>query len=91
MIQQTSLINYEQIKPELGKRQQQIYSYFCFYVELTNLELSQKSGLPINQVTPRVLELRQAGLIERKGVKTINNRPQIVWGLVSKTRQMEMF
>lgn len=78
MIQQTSLDAY--ISVDLSKMQKKIYYFFFIYNELTNIELSQKSGIPINSVTPRVLELRKKGLIKKKcKVITTSGRKAILW------------
>ena len=49
---------------------------------MTNLELSQFLGLPINSVTPRVNELVKAGVVVRVDIKfQMTGRTAIVWGI----------
>ena len=60
----TSLLAYADIKVELGTRQKTILDVITYLGTCTNLEISKFLGLPINQVTPRVLELREKGCVE---------------------------
>lgn len=69
MVQQTSLQAFVSIKNCLGERQLQVLNAFGNDECLTNKELSQRLRLAINQVTPRVLELRKRGLVVYAGVK----------------------
>ena len=63
MIQQTSLMAYDGVKPRIGNRQGQILECLREHGPMTNKMISRKMGLPINCVTPRVLELRKLGLV----------------------------
>jgi hypothetical protein len=65
MIQQTSLLAYSQIQPELGDRQRLVLEALRGLKEANNLLVAQRLGLPINQVTPRMLELRNLGVVEQ--------------------------
>lgn len=71
MIQQTSLEAYEKIVPTLGKRQREVLFLFYRYKhrDFTNTEAAYRLGLPINCVTPRVLELRRKGLLELSTIR----------------------
>ena len=62
-VKQTSLLSYEEILPSLGKRQALVYSCIERLGSITNLQISRNLKLPINSVTPRVLELRKKGLV----------------------------
>ncbi len=68
MIQQTSRMAYSDIKPELGKRQQEVYELLkessLIGVNMTNLEISDCLGRAINTITPRIGELREKGLVK---------------------------
>jgi hypothetical protein len=64
MLQQTSLKAFEEIIPSLNNRQKQVYELLRQVGHpLNNLMISKYLSLPINQVTPRILELRQKGLV----------------------------
>jgi predicted ArsR family transcriptional regulator len=61
----TSLKAYYDIKAsgKLGRRQYQVLENLRYLKEATNTEVSVEARLPINQVTPRMLELRKSGLV----------------------------
>lgn len=86
MMQQTSLLSYHQLIEEGGlmPRQKKVYEGFKRHGDHTNLEISIKVFLPINQVTPRTNELVKAGLLEKKRTRPceISGRIAIVWGIV---------
>ena len=83
MIQDTSLETYKVLIPELGIRQQQIYDIITKHNNVSNLDLSRISKLPINSVTPRVKELRDKGLVILGGYKTdhITQRRVMCWSV----------
>ena len=58
MMQGTSLDAYRTIKVELNTRQQQVLDQLSVSGSCSNEKLSRLLKLPINQITPRVLELR---------------------------------
>lgn len=83
--QETSIKAYLELinEHQLGARQQTVFHAIRKYGDMTNLEVSQRLGIPINQITPRCLELRQKGLLSSKGIKLQDNgKSAIVWGLV---------
>jgi hypothetical protein len=64
-MQQTSIDAYHSLGAEkITERQQQILIVLEEHYPACNRELSLWSSLPINSVTPRVLELRKKGLVE---------------------------
>ena len=69
MFQQTSLEAFRGITPCLGRRQREVYDTLKSIGPADNLTLSRALRLPINSVTPRVLELRELGLIGLEGVR----------------------
>lgn len=82
MIQQTSLLAYNEVLGDLGRRQKQVLEAFQIK-DFTNQELSEYLKWPINTITPRVGELRIKGLVvekERRKDKS-TGRTAIVWGL----------
>jgi len=80
MIQQSSLEAFARVKPT--ERYKQICEALAIYGDMSNKEISVMTGLPINSVTPRVLELRQMGIIKERGLKTGGYGVKVhVWGL----------
>ena len=65
-LQDTSLeAYYTRVLPVLGERQHQVYEVFMrAHHSMTNMEVANILGWSINRVTPRVLELRELGLLE---------------------------
>ena len=65
MIQDTSLeISLKKVYPNLAARQRAVLHYLPNAGgALTNAEIAAALRLPINHITPRVLELRNLGLV----------------------------
>lgn len=61
-VSQTSLYAYSHLE-DLGKRQRQVYDALNDLGEATNTEISRYLSLPINQITPRVKELRVKNVV----------------------------
>ena len=67
MIQQTSLMAFEELKCnpwKINRRCSQVYSVIKELGAASDLEIANKLNLPINCITPRRLELEERGLIE---------------------------
>ena len=62
-MQQTSIDVYHDIAQSLGDRQRLVYEAIRYLGCPTNLEISKFKKIPINQVTPRVYELREKGIV----------------------------
>ncbi|MDP1570800.1 MAG: hypothetical protein Q8L86_12450 [Vicinamibacterales bacterium] len=67
MIQDTSLAAHESIKPEISERQAKVLKVISELGPVTNKQIARSLGWPINTVTPRTLELREAKLVEEAG------------------------
>jgi predicted transcriptional regulator len=83
--QQTSLDAYYEIQkePGLGDKQRRVLSVIKDYPEgISNNELAHALHWPINQVVPRVYELRMKGLVVSLGRKVclMTKRNVIAWG-----------
>lgn len=78
-------------KTEKPTRHKQILDAFKVIGDFTNRGLSIYLGLSINQITGRVKELRDQGLVEVKGkiYDEVTKRTVIVFGLA--TKQLELF
>ena len=79
MIQQTSLNAFNEIQPNLGEKQQKVYLMLKDLSVANNLILAKKLNWPINTVTPRVLELRQKGLIVKDSLRPCPISHRITW------------
>jgi len=67
MMQDTSLWAHELASKNLGAKQKQVLDALRFFPDATNAEIAARMGWEINRITPRVLELRQQGLILEAG------------------------
>ncbi len=83
MIQNTSKIAYDEVKPSLGEKQAAVMVALGSD-SLTNTELATRLGWAINRVTPRVFELRALGRVEQaeKRPCSITGRMAIAWRAV---------
>jgi len=75
----TSIDAFQSIKPELGSRQAAVYDVVRHLVNPTNLEISHFMGIPINQITPRIFELRKLGMIRAGGKRECKVSGRIVY------------
>tara|TARA_Y100001936_G_scaffold211128_1_gene218418 strand:+ start:260 stop:520 length:261 start_codon:yes stop_codon:yes gene_type:complete len=84
MMRQTSMDAYHSIKVELNARQQQVLDQLSVSGSCSNEKLSKLLKLPINQITPRVLELRKRGLVKEmwREPSETSGRMCTVWGVV---------
>lgn len=80
MMDDNSLEAYESIKPTLSPRQVIVFEALRNN-PASNKTLSKRMGLPINQITPRVLELRKKGLVKKMWSDIENGRTANVWGV----------
>lgn len=66
--EQTKILSYLELTPaEIGHRQRQILDALRERGISSNRELSEFLGLPINCITPRVMELRKLGIVISNG------------------------
>ena len=79
MIQQTSINAFEGIRKELGNRQEIVLETLRNLEVANNTIIAKKLGLPINQITPRVLELREKGLIIKDSMRICPVTKRITW------------
>ena len=87
-VQDTSQDTYHrEVKPSLGERQQRVYDALQGTEGLTNSELAVKLNWPINTITPRVYELREAGLVADGGTRKcqVTGRTAHVWEVIKQT------
>ena len=68
--QPTSLDAYfSEILPTLGQRQREVLKEIAKHLDITNTELSDSLGIPINAITPRVNELVKKGLVVKSQIR----------------------
>lgn len=79
MIQQTSILANRDIKKELGKRQALVYNALKGLESANNTILSRKLGIPINQITPRINELRKDGLVIPECIRQCPITHRMTW------------
>ncbi len=68
-VQQTSLEAYRQVQKKLGEHQRIVFDYIAEYGPVSNYQIAEGLGWPINDVTPRNLELRTMEKVKFAGVK----------------------
>ena len=80
MIQDTSLDAWIVISQSLGPRQTLVYQALRNN-PASNKTLAKRMNLPINQITPRVLELRKKNLVKKMYEEEDNGHTAKVWGV----------
>ena len=81
MIQQTSIDSYKIVKETRKTVQQKIYDTIQSRGRATNRQISILTKIPINSVTARVKELREASRVEQVGTEydSTTNRTVMTW------------
>jgi hypothetical protein len=87
MIQDSSLRAYYDIQRTLHPRQKQVFIALSSVPDATNRELELLTGLRVNEITPRVKELREKGVVvqscERRCKASKTSRLVIAWKSVA--------
>lgn len=82
MIQQTSLKVFDtEVKPARGRNQLRVYAVLKEYGQLCNRQIATILNWPINTITPRVQELREADMVTEafRGKDPQTGRTVIFW------------
>ena len=81
MIQQTSIIAYNDLQPMLGERQAMVLGAIKNLGSPSNAEIASYLGWSINRVTPRVFELRTYHMVINAGERpcSITKRTVNTW------------
>jgi len=79
MIQQTSLAAYRDIQESLPEKQQKVFEVIKGEDKVSDKGIARKLCWEINRVTPRRLELYQAGLIIFAGYGFEQKRKVMLW------------
>lgn len=84
-MQPTSIAAFESIKDDLGHKQTLVLETLKIAEVASNKDLSNLLGWPINTITPRVLELRNMGIVECAGEKfdSQTHRSELTWKAVA--------
>lgn len=83
MIQQTSKQAYDKIISELGNRQYEVFTLLREIEPVCNKEISKKLNMPINEITPRIKELRYKGVVEEAYKAEYEGRKVIFWQTIN--------
>ena len=80
-IRDTSLLSYYEVLKDLEGRQREVYKAVRELKSANNTMISNKLGLPINSVTPRIHELRVCGLIifHKKDICPFTQKKTCFW------------
>lgn len=81
MIQQTSMNAFFGMHKKIGRKQRFVLEAIKKNGPINNLGLSRILNIPINQVTPRVLELRQLEMVRLYGAAPdpVTKRNNLWW------------
>jgi hypothetical protein len=79
MIQSTSKEAYNKIVDDLGQRQRQVYNVLWAIEPACNKSIALKMSMPINEITPRINELRYKGVVEQAFKADYDGRKVIFW------------
>lgn len=90
MTQDTSKESFEIYKPQLPHKCAELYHTYRTYGDMTDLEVTERTGWKINQVTGRRNDLvnhtdtfgKPRPLIEKKYKVRVNGYPAWRWGLI---------
>jgi len=78
---------------DLNKQQRRVLEVIRKWQPISNERIAQHLNVYPHQVTPRVLELRQLGIVEFCGedVSQNSNRKVSLWRINPKGRQLSLF
>lgn len=83
MTSTTSIKAFEGIRKQLGLKQYVVLTFLSHLGEASNKTLARRSGIPINEITPRIKELRDYGIVyqvaERPDIET--NKTSAIWAV----------
>lgn len=79
MIQSTSQEAYDSIIETLGDRQHQVFTCLRSIEPACNKAIANELCMPINEITPRIAELRYKGVVEQAFKADYDGRKVIYW------------
>jgi predicted transcriptional regulator len=80
-VRDTSLLAYYEVLENLGERQLEVYKALYDLKEANNTMISEKLNLSINNITPRINELRSYGIVRqsKKDTCPMTGKKTIFW------------
>ncbi len=83
----------QSILDDLNKRQLDVYNIIRKWQPISNERIAKHLNLYPHQVTPRVLELREKGIVEFCGEEVSRNsgRKASLWRINPKGKQLNLF
>lgn len=86
-----SLEAYCAIEAELPDKSKKVFAVVVNHCPITRQDIAARLSVPINQVTGRVKELLDSGVIEEKGkIKTDTGRSRSLLVVTARETQLEM-
>lgn len=79
MIQSTSQEAYDKIVNDLGNRQSAVFNQLKVIEPACNKSIAIAMDMPINEITPRINELRYKGVVEQAFKADYDGRKVIFW------------
>jgi len=83
-VQLTSLEAYDVLQPELSKRQKEVYETIKKHQAVSINDICRMQGVDGKNVTGRLKELREKGLIYKVGFKfdRLTGRRNLLWSII---------
>lgn len=78
-VQPTSVEAYDKVFAKLGNKQYEVFTILKEVEPACNKELAKKLCWPINEVTPRINELRYKGMVEEAFKAEYDGRKVLYW------------
>ena len=83
----------QSVLDNLGERQKAVYDVIAKWQPISNERIAEHLGVYPHLVTPRVLELREMGIVERAGesISQTSNRKITLWKINPDGKQLSLF
>ena len=83
-VQLTSLEAYDVLQPELGKRQKEVFETIKKHQAVSINDICRIQGVDGKNVTGRLKELREKGLVYNVGFKfdRLTGKRNLLWGII---------
>ncbi len=83
----------ESILDKLGDKQRDVYNIIVKWQPISNERIAEHLGIYPHQVTPRVYELREMGLVEFAGesISELSKRKVSLWRVNPEGKQLSLF
>lgn len=83
----------QSVLDELNERQRAVYKVIIKWQPISNEKIAEHLHLKDHQVTPRVLELREMGVVEwaGRGISQTSGRTVSLWKINPNGKQLTLF